>query len=60
MNEAWKINALINTSQRFEMISGLESVKITAKVEGTFDGEGEQQGTDLTFVGDIRSRYVRS
>lgn len=44
----------VNTLEGFETVNGLECVKITAEVTGTLDGEGYEQGMDLTFKGEIK------
>ena len=42
----------VNKLVGFETLHGLECVKMVAKVTGTIDGQGEQQGMDLLTEGD--------
>lgn len=60
----------VNTLDGFETIEGVECVKVTAAVTGTFEGEGKQRGADLEFEGTMEGtetwyfaykegRYVR-
>jgi hypothetical protein len=41
----------VNTLQAFETKDGTETVMVTAKINGTVTGEGEQMGAPLTFDG---------
>jgi hypothetical protein len=43
-----------HTLDGFETVSGLECARIKTAVTGTLEGEGEQQGMELAFKGDIK------
>lgn len=43
----------VNTLEGFETVDGLECIKVTARVTGTLDGEGEQMGVEMSFKGEI-------
>lgn len=43
----------VNTLEGFETVNGMECIKVTAKVTGTLDGQGEQMGVEMSFKGDI-------
>ena len=43
----------LNTLAGFETVEGKECIKVTAKVTGTFAGEGAQQGMDFTMSAEI-------
>lgn len=44
----------LNTLEGFETVDGMECIKVKAAVTGTLDGEGEQEGMNLTVKGDIK------
>lgn len=43
----------MNTLGGFENVNGMECVKISADVTGTYEGKGEAQGMEVVSVGDI-------
>jgi hypothetical protein len=43
----------LNILEGIETVKGMECVKIKADVTGTVEGEGEQQGMNITFEGDV-------
>ena len=43
----------LNTLAGFETVEGKECIKVTAKVTGSFAGEGAQQGMDFTMSAEI-------
>ena len=43
----------VNTLEGFETVNGVECIKVTAKVTGTLDGQGEQMGVEISYKGDI-------
>lgn len=43
----------VDTFEGFETVNGMECARITSKVKGTINGEGQQMGQDLKLEGDI-------
>jgi hypothetical protein len=48
----------VNTLTGYETVKGLECAKITAAVEGTITGTGEQNGAQLEFAGTFTGEEV--
>lgn len=48
----------VNTLEGYETIEGLDCAKITATLQGTLEGEGEQQGMDLVSQADIEGSTI--
>jgi len=43
----------MNTLEGFEIINGMECVRISSDVTGTYEGKGEAQGMEVVSVGEI-------